>query len=56
MTDIPSSTVFTSAPLRNRLRVELHAPPSDVWALVADCAENLVRRFGGRIAQRYVQK
>jgi hypothetical protein len=31
---IPSATAFTAAPLRHRLRVELNAPVSDVWALV----------------------
>lgn len=33
---IPSASTFTTAPLRHRLRVELHAPPLEVWALVGD--------------------
>lgn len=36
MTDIPTATTFTSAPLHNRLRVELKAPVSEVWALLGD--------------------
>ncbi len=36
MTDIPTATTFTSAPLRNELRVELTAPASEVWALMGD--------------------
>lgn len=38
MTNVPSAATFTSAPLRNRIRVELNAPVSDVWALVGDLA------------------
>jgi hypothetical protein len=34
MTDVPSRTTLTSAPLRHRLNVELNAPVPDVWALV----------------------
>ncbi|ALA60520.1 conserved exported protein of unknown function [Nitrospira moscoviensis] len=33
---IPPVSSFTSAPLRNRLRVELKAPVSEVWALIGD--------------------
>ena len=32
----PSASDFTSSPLRNRIRVELDAPASDVWELVGD--------------------
>lgn len=38
MTKIPSAADFTSAPLRNRIRVELDAPASEVWALMGDLA------------------
>jgi carbon monoxide dehydrogenase subunit G len=34
----PNPTTFTTAPLRNRIRVELKAPASEVWALVGDIA------------------
>jgi hypothetical protein len=30
----PSPTSFTAAPLRNRVRIELQAPVTEVWALV----------------------
>ena len=33
---IPSASVFTTAPLRNRIRIELYAPVTDIWALVGD--------------------
>ena len=33
---IPSASGFTSSPLRNRLRVELDAPVSEVWELLGD--------------------
>jgi hypothetical protein len=33
---IPSASEFTSSPLRNRVRVELDAPVSEVWELVGD--------------------
>jgi hypothetical protein len=33
---VPSASEFTSSPLRNRIRVELDAPVSEVWALVGD--------------------
>lgn len=36
---IPSASTFTSAPLRNRIRVELKAPVSEVWALLGDPAK-----------------
>lgn len=36
VTNIPSPAEFTSAPLRNRIRVELNASVSDVWALVGE--------------------
>lgn len=35
---IPSPASSTSAPLRNRMRVELHAPVPEVWGLVGDIA------------------
>jgi len=35
-TSIPNPTSFTSAPLRNRMRVELNAPVPEVWALVGN--------------------
>jgi hypothetical protein len=38
MTDVPKAATFTPAPLRNRLRVALHAPVGDVWALIGDLA------------------
>lgn len=34
--DVPNPSTFTSAPLRNRIRVELDAPVKEVWALVGD--------------------
>jgi Polyketide cyclase / dehydrase and lipid transport len=33
---VPSASEFTSIPLRNRLRLELAAPVSEVWALMGD--------------------
>jgi carbon monoxide dehydrogenase subunit G len=33
---VPSASEFTSSPLRNRIRVELEAPISEVWELVGD--------------------
>jgi hypothetical protein len=33
---VPSASDFTSSPLRNRIRVELDAPVSEVWELVGD--------------------
>ena len=33
---MPSASEFTSSPLRNRLRVELDAPLSEVWELMGD--------------------
>jgi Polyketide cyclase / dehydrase and lipid transport len=38
MTSIPNVSTFTSAPLRNRVRVELKAPVSEVWTLIGDLA------------------
>ncbi len=35
-TATPSPASFTSAPLRNRVRIELAAPPAEVWALVGN--------------------
>jgi hypothetical protein len=35
-TRVPSASEFTSSPLRNRLRVELDAPVSEVWELMGD--------------------
>jgi len=32
----PDAEVLTAAPLRHRLRLELHAPVSDVWAVVGN--------------------
>jgi hypothetical protein len=32
----PSPTEFSTAPLRNRIRVELNASPREVWALIGD--------------------
>jgi hypothetical protein len=32
----PPASEFTSIPLRNRIRVELYAPVSDVWELMGD--------------------
>lgn len=37
-TPIPNAATFTSAPLRNRIRVALNTPVSKVWALVGDLA------------------
>jgi hypothetical protein len=34
--EVPSPGEFTSSPLRNRIRVELDAPVSDVWELIGD--------------------
>lgn len=36
VTNIPSPAEFTSAPWRNRVRVELNASVSEVWALVGE--------------------
>jgi Polyketide cyclase / dehydrase and lipid transport len=33
---VPSVDEFTSSPLRNRIRVELEAPASEVWELMGD--------------------
>jgi Polyketide cyclase / dehydrase and lipid transport len=33
---VPSASDFTSIPLRNRLRLELEAPASEVWELMGD--------------------
>jgi hypothetical protein len=33
---VPSASEFTSSPLRNRLRLELDAPVSEVWELLGD--------------------
>jgi hypothetical protein len=33
---VPSASDFTSIPLRNRLRLELEAPVSEVWELMGD--------------------
>ena len=33
---VPSPTAFTTAPLRNRIRLELQAPASEVWALIGN--------------------
>jgi Polyketide cyclase / dehydrase and lipid transport len=33
---VPSASQFTSSPLRNRLRLELDAPVSEVWELLGD--------------------
>ncbi len=35
---VPRADSFTTAPLRHRLRVELHAPITEVWTLVGDHA------------------
>jgi hypothetical protein len=34
--NVPAATTFTSAPLRNRLRVHLNQPVEAVWSLVGD--------------------
>jgi len=34
--NIPAATTFTSAPLRNRLRVQLNQPVEAVWSLIGD--------------------
>ena len=34
--EVPSASDFTSSPLRNRIRVELEAPVSEVWELIGD--------------------
>ena len=33
---VPSASEFTSSPLRNRIRVDLDAPVSEVWGLMGD--------------------
>ena len=33
---VPSAHEFTTSPLRNRVRVELEAPVSEVWELLGD--------------------
>jgi uncharacterized protein (TIGR02246 family) len=38
MLQSPAIATLTPAPLRNRIRAELHAPPSEVWALIGDLA------------------
>jgi hypothetical protein len=35
-TEVPSASDFTAIPLRNRLRLELEAPVSEVWELMGD--------------------
>jgi Polyketide cyclase / dehydrase and lipid transport len=35
-TGVPSPSDFTSIPLRNRMRLELEAPVSEVWELMGD--------------------
>jgi carbon monoxide dehydrogenase subunit G len=35
---VPSASEFTSNPLRNRMRLELEAPVSEVWELMGDLA------------------
>lgn len=35
-TGVPSASEFTSSPLRNRIRLELDAPVSEVWELMGD--------------------
>jgi hypothetical protein len=35
-TEVPSANEFTPSPLRNRIRVELDAPPPEVWELMGD--------------------
>lgn len=35
---VPSASEFTSIPLRNRMRLELEAPVSEVWKLMGDLA------------------
>ena len=37
-TAAPSASEFTASPLRNRLRLELDAPVSEVWELLGDLA------------------
>jgi hypothetical protein len=32
----PAASTYTRAPLRHRVRVELHASPAEVWSLVGD--------------------
>lgn len=34
--NVPAAATFTSAPLRNRLRVELNHPLDAVWSLIGD--------------------
>jgi hypothetical protein len=34
--EVPAASEFTSSPLRNRIRVELDAPVSEVWELIGD--------------------
>lgn len=34
--NVPAATTFTSAPLRNRLRVQLNHPVETVWSVVGD--------------------
>lgn len=36
VTGVPSPSEYTSSPLRNRLRIELDAPVSEVWELLGD--------------------
>jgi hypothetical protein len=35
-TPVPDPSSFTSAPMRNQMRVQLNAPVSEIWALVGD--------------------
>ena len=32
--EVPAASDFTSSPLRNRIRLELEAPVSEVWELI----------------------
>jgi hypothetical protein len=34
--EVPSASDFTSSPLRNRIRLELDGPVSEVWELIGD--------------------
>jgi hypothetical protein len=45
-TNVPLASTLTSSPLRNRLRVELKAPISDVWALIGKLARFPEYSFG----------
>ena len=50
----PSPGTFTSAPLRNLIRVELYAPASEVWTLLGDLSR--LPEYSGGLERVTVKK